>query len=123
MHNPVHSAYLGRVCSRETRLCASIQVTEVSLAINVRAWRDPYDVETNAPASVRRGSGELSMGLGVCGFCPGHTFELGFSSGLENPLQNIYGVHPLGQGPQKKSVTQILVPEPLHLPYSWNRTD
>lgn len=68
MHNPAPSAYLGRVCSRETRLCARIQVTEVSLAINVRDWRDLYDVETNAPASVRRGSGELSMGWGFVGF-------------------------------------------------------
>lgn len=57
-------------------------------------------------------------GLGVCGDCPGHTCGLGFSSGLENPLQNISGVHPLDRDPQRNGV-----PEPLHLPFGWNRIE
>lgn len=126
MHNPVPSAYLGRVCSRKTRLCARIQVTEVSLAVNMRARRDRYDVETNAPASVGRGSGELSMGWGFVGFAQDIHMNLTLVLGLRTHSRTFMESILLDRDPKKKSVTQILgqlVPDPLHLPYSWNRMD
>lgn len=43
------------------------------------------------------------MDWGVVGFALGHACELGFSSGLENLLQNIYGVHPLERDPKNQS--------------------
>lgn len=90
MHNPGSGLGAG--------LCARIQVSAVSLAVNMSGgeWRDGYNVETKPPPLPRRDCRKglcESLALGnspwVVGLwdCPGHKCKLGFSSGLENLLQ------------------------------------